>query len=502
MKLLITGLILFLSTVTFAKMTWNYKNYPVCSDSVENELYAVNSIFCESVKNFSNGDFCSQTSCLLNSQISHCNESVQKSVSKLNILLKQGSKASNELYDAHNRYCSKAVTSNRKAEAADKYVKAHDLELSQLQPYEGFFNLSDLPQFPLPSIKKSVYKLEISPHIHGTAFAVSSDILLTNVHNIKRCLMDHGYIKLGYDGSKGPLDCKSLVLVLPNTEKITGIKLLASNPHKLNDKKMWDFAVLKVEGLNAKPLQLSSTEKKSSELAYAVGFPGKTLRSKISIKKKLNDFKLLFKELFEFRDRFRALKLNEITVQNIWEFWLKDGFSKLQPYVQFSEFLSGSLIGFTWNPLELNKNETKDNYLNNLKKHIQKFFEDSVALSNISQKAYFNSISNYPESDGVIKISKALFYKNAENGLKIFKGDITQGSSGSPLIDSKNGSVLGILFQARPLDLEFYNEFCIIDAVRTNWESMGTKYCPELGFVAVSSLTILKKMSDWGITIK
>ncbi len=105
MKLLIASLILFLSATTFAKMTWDYRNYPVCSDSVENELYAVNSIFCESVKKFSNGDFCLQANCLLNSHISYCDKSVQESVSKLNISLMDGSKASKEIYGARARYC-------------------------------------------------------------------------------------------------------------------------------------------------------------------------------------------------------------------------------------------------------------------------------------------------------------------------------------------------------------------------------------------------------------
>lgn len=100
----IVNLILVLN-LSHAKMTWEFEGYPVCNDSVESELYAVNTIFCHSTKNFSRHAFCAEALCLLQKHASHCDANVYESVSRLEMFFMQDSNEVNELGLALDRYC-------------------------------------------------------------------------------------------------------------------------------------------------------------------------------------------------------------------------------------------------------------------------------------------------------------------------------------------------------------------------------------------------------------
>ena len=324
--------------------------------------------------------------------------------------------------------------------------------------FEGFFAPNDLPQFPLSAPERSVFKIEIASNMHGTAFSISSEIMVTNVHNITQCLRDHGYVDTGYDGSKGPLDCKSLALIFPDTTKAKGIKLLGSNSGHGNGG--WDFAIIQLAGLNATPLRLSKTGIITGESVYVVGFPGATYRSKEAIDEKLEKFVELFEAIFEVEAKIGAIDANSTTSQEIFQIFLQDGFTKLQPNTTWSEFLSGSLLGRSWNPLLAWQSENSEVYYGNLVKHIEFFKKDSFILLSMVEKGSLKATPGYPDADDSLKVSKAEFYREAEPDIKILKGDATPGASGSPVVN-KAGVAVGILFQIRALDPDA-KEFCIV----------------------------------------
>ena len=363
--------------------------------------------------------------------------------------------------------------------------------------YDGFYEPGDLPQFPLTSIEKSVFKIEIAPEMHGTAFSISSEILVTNVHNVTQCLRDHGYVDTGYDGSKGPLDCNSLALILPDSSKVKGIKLLGSNSRHNNSG--WDFAIIKLSGLNANPIKLRPNGIGTGELVYVVGFPGTTYRAKPAIEKSVNQFVDLFEAIFEVQAKIGIIDPNNKTSQEIFQTWLPEGFTKLQPNTVWSELLSGSLLGDSWNPLLAWQSESPKDYFRNLNNHIENFKKDSFILLSMVEKGSYNAVDNYPDADGSLKVSKAIYHRDAEPGVKILKGDATPGSSGSLVVDT-NGFAVGILFQIRGLDPDS-NELCSLDAIMTDFESINYNYCPALGPTIVSSEPIHKKLAEWGISV-
>ncbi len=146
--------------------------------------------------------------------------------------------------------------------------------------YSGFDDPKDLLDLPFKNdLRNSVFKIVIHKEagMFGTAYALKEDILLTNVHNITQCLRDHGMIDSGYDGSKGPLICKSLSLIDSQGNDLNSVELLGSNNRHNNDNK--DFAVIKIKGLNANPIVLNANGPQIGSLLYVAGFPSKTYRS-------------------------------------------------------------------------------------------------------------------------------------------------------------------------------------------------------------------------------
>jgi len=107
MKILVSSIVLFFTYQSFAKMDWTYTSEnPVCSDAVENELHAVNILFCESTKTYSRLDFCEQSLCLINNHATHCDPVLQETVRLNQTILNQESMATWELILATERYCS------------------------------------------------------------------------------------------------------------------------------------------------------------------------------------------------------------------------------------------------------------------------------------------------------------------------------------------------------------------------------------------------------------
>ncbi|MBK7845402.1 MAG: hypothetical protein IPJ71_17285 [Bdellovibrionales bacterium] len=362
---------------------------------------------------------------------------------------------------------------------------------------EGFFNPGYLPHFPLSSVENSVFKIEIAPKMHGTAFAISNEVMVTNVHNVTQCLRDYGYVDTGYDGSRGPLNCKSLALILPDSSKAKGIKLLGSNSRHGNGG--WDFAIIKLSGLNAVPISLGKSGPVAGESLFVAGFPGATYRGKEAILEKIEKFVDLFEAIFETQSKLGSIDTNKKSSEEIFQLFLKDGFTKLQPHTTWSEFLSGSLIGRSWNPLLAWQNESSATYYQNLIRHIELFKKDSFILLSMVQKGSYIAITGYPDADGSLKVSKAELHRDAEPGVKILHGDATPGSSGS-LVVNEAGVAVGILFQIRGLDPDS-NELCSLDAIMTDFESINFNYCPALGPTIVSSDIILKKLAEWDVEL-
>jgi hypothetical protein len=98
-------LLTVLQSSTIAKMNWSVEETPACNAIVAKELTAVNSIFCESTKEYSRYAFCSQALCLLQKHPSHCDEVVYESINRLNISLMQDSESTFELEVAVDTYC-------------------------------------------------------------------------------------------------------------------------------------------------------------------------------------------------------------------------------------------------------------------------------------------------------------------------------------------------------------------------------------------------------------
>lgn len=363
--------------------------------------------------------------------------------------------------------------------------------------FEGFFSPQEVSHFPVQSIEKSVFKLEIGPQMHGTGFAISPDVLITNVHNVTQCLRDHGYVESGYDGSKGPLECKTLNLRYADlsTPQSGRVRLLASNARY--DNGGIDFAVIQISGLKAHPLRLSQSNLKSSEIAFVVGFPGQTFRSTQARMLQLENLKDVIDAIFGAESLLGSIDAKTKTSQAIFEVWQNEVFLKLQPLTSQSNFLSGSLIGNSWIPLLAWQSESSQNYLDNLKIHLELFKKDTFMLMKMIEQNLSIAQSNYPDADNSLKVSRAKFFRSAEAGVQILEGDATPGSSGSVVLDS-SGMAVGIVFQIRGLNPEF-REMCTLDAIMTDFESIHFNYCPAMGPAIVSSDAILRKLNQWQI---
>jgi hypothetical protein len=364
--------------------------------------------------------------------------------------------------------------------------------------YEGFFSKEQLPQAPIGEPQNSVFKLRIAPQMHGTAFAISEDILVTNAHNLTQCLRDHNFVESGYDGAKGPLPCRSLFIDPHDTSTPLMVELLGS--HSRHQKEGLDFGFIKVNGLKAKPIRLSEFGVLLNEPLWIYGYPGATYRDPKKLEEVLLKLVSLMGSVFEVQSSMLDRELDKMSSEEIFQLWLNKGFLELQSKIINSEFLSGSLLGRSWSPLTSWQNEANSTYAEKIIHHIEDFKKDVYVLINIVEKGLFQisqETGPYQDADGNLKISRAALYRDAEPGVKILRGDATPGSSGSVVVNSE-GQAVGILFQIRGLD-EDSRSLCALDAIMTDFESLDYKYCSDLAPAVVSSDLILSRAKDWNI---
>ncbi|MBL7555642.1 MAG: hypothetical protein JNM24_07450 [Bdellovibrionaceae bacterium] len=364
--------------------------------------------------------------------------------------------------------------------------------------YSGFYNPKDVVGFPLNSdMKNSVFKIVIHKEagMFGTAYSLQEDVLLTNVHNITQCLIDYGLVDFGYDGSKGPLKCKSLSLKDGKGVEVNSVELLGSNPRRNNDDK--DFAVIKVKGLKADPIRLNPNGPQVESSVFIVGFPSTTYRSPEKLDEKMISMVSTIEVIFAVENKITELGENSSS-QDLFTAWMADGFKKLQPLVKWNEFLSGSIMGRDWNPLLAWQNEDSSTYRKNLMNHIKRLKADAYTFIQLIEKSQLMNGKNNLDADDTLKVSYGKVSEISGNAVLI-EGDATPGSSGSVVLDS-SGSSVGILFQIRRVGKN-ENDICLLDAIMTDFESIRFSYCPSLGPTTVSSKIIFETIRSWGIKL-
>lgn len=361
---------------------------------------------------------------------------------------------------------------------------------------DGFLIPSEVHGLPLAVPEKTVFKIEIAPGMHGTAFAISSDLLVTNTHNITQCLRDYNLVDAGYSNEAGPLICKSLSVLLANRKANLEVFLVGSNPR--HNSENLDFAIIKIPGLNAKPVKLVEDKLAASSELFVIGFPGETYRAKKAVKAKLEKLILLFDSIFEAENALQEVDANKLSSQEIFQVWLSQGFHKMQPDVVWSNYLSGILLGNDWNPLLQWQSETPAIYLQNLNRHLSSFKKDVFVFFKIAEKSYADSIDGYSDADGQLRVNMATYFRSVSRDIHILSGDATPGSSGSLVLNSK-GHAVGILFQIRGLEAD-NKSFCILDAIMTDFESINFQRCSDLGPTINSSGVIIEKLNQWGIS--
>lgn len=369
------------------------------------------------------------------------------------------------------------------------------ITFASIQSY-GFLIPSEVDGLPLAVPEKTVFKIEIALGMHGTAFAISSDLLVTNTHNITQCLRDYNLIDAGYYNEAGPLICKSLSVLLANRKANLEVFLVGSNPR--HNSENLDFAIIKIPGLNAKPVKLVEDKLAASSELFVIGFPGETYRAKKAVMAKLEKLILLFDSIFEAEHALQEVDANKLSSQEIFQIWLSQGFQKMQPNVVWSNYLSGILIGNDWNPLLQWQSEIPAMYLQNLNRHLSSFKKNVFVFLKIAEKSYADSIDGYSDADGQLRVSMATYFRSVSKDIHILRGDATPGSSGSLVLNSK-GHAVGILFQIRGLEAD-NKSFCILDTIMTDFESINFQHCSDLGPTIISNGVIIEKLNQWGIS--
>ncbi len=363
--------------------------------------------------------------------------------------------------------------------------------------FSGFYDPKDVVNLPLKDVKNSVFKLVIlkGAGMFGTAYALKENILLTNVHNITGCLLDYDMADSGYDGSKGPLACKSLSLIDNEGNELSTVELLGSNPRHNKDDR--DFAVIKVKDLKATPILLNPNGPQVGSPVYVVGFPSTTFRSPQKLNEKMIVLINIINVVMEIEAKINSMNQNS-TSQDLFTTWMTDGFQKLHPLTKWNEFLSGSILGDEWNPLIAWQSEEALVYRKNLLDHIRHLKTDAYGFIQIIEKSQLKNNMQDLDADDSMKVSKGRVNSISGNAVLV-EGDATPGSSGSVVVDSSGNSV-GILFQIRKVGKN-ENDICLLDAIMTDFESIRFSYCPSLGPTVVSSKIIFETLRLWGIKL-
>lgn len=358
----------------------------------------------------------------------------------------------------------------------------------------GFLRPEEVNALPLRSAERSVLKLQLGPVMHGTAFAISKDVLVTNVHNMTSCLSDHGMLESGYDGSQGPLGCGSFAVLDSEVSSTKKVQLLGASP-RYNHHGM-DLAILRVPGLNANPVPLSSAGLRMNEPVFVVGYPGRTYRSQSALKEKLDALGEALELVSESQEKISALVPQILSSEDIFKVWVHD-FSLIQQKVFWSSSLLRSLVGESWKPLRAWKSQDAGQY----QAAFNDFFEILKRKINLRYRlvmeAYIKARPDYRDADNQLRVTGGVSYKQTEPGVVLLKGDATRGSSGSLVVDT-HGSAVGLLFGLQALEVDS-DETCLLDAKLTNYESIYFQYCPAFGPAVISSHAILEKLDEWGV---
>jgi len=370
--------------------------------------------------------------------------------------------------------------------------------------YEGFYNITDVPEIQNPEkVRKAFYKVIIGPVSYGTAFSISSkSYLLTNVHNVTRCLRDHGMVETGYDGSKGPLECSSLSVLSSDGHDMGRVFLLGSNPRHNNFG--YDFAVLSVDKSVASFLSFRDDNDPvlPSEELYIVGFPGQTYRSKVELNGLKTAVTVAIDNIFGFEEYLSGVEPGKVASEEMFTKWIHDFFAPTQPLLPASNFFAESLLGLKYD-LHNYQNIDSTNYLRRLDHYINILKRDAYVLFQNLQRGIRLRDDDlpgfvYPNASNTLKASYARFGRWEGKEL-VVKGDVTPGSSGSAILDSV-GSILGIVFALGNLE-EDSTEACVLDFILTNSESVSYSFCNKMAPYSVPTRTVQQKLKDWKISL-
>jgi len=321
----------------------------------------------------------------------------------------------------------------------------------QLEPYEGFFSAEallasqDLTPSVADRILNSAYRLEIGEGEHGSAFAINArGYLVTNVHNLAGCLREHGVLKTGYAGEKGPLPCKSLKLTSSDsTKSFTGVEVLGSFP-LLDVETTSDVALIHVNEMLDGYLELAKNLPSRGESLFIAGFPGATSRDLSRIKHVSQDLTLAQEGI----ETYFKIDQDEIGENNVlMTFWLQNFFVKIQPAIGFSNYLSGKLLQNDSGFQPLSPEGDFAAYSSKLAEHtrdLEKAIADmKLNIERVREKLESNKIEegSYPEADDNFRFMRASFDTQTDFRL-FFESDGGPGLSGSPVLNSL-GQVVG-----------------------------------------------------------
>ncbi|RYZ85174.1 MAG: hypothetical protein EOP04_16515 [Proteobacteria bacterium] len=371
---------------------------------------------------------------------------------------------------------------------------------------EGFHDIDKVSAF-FPQLQKQlqdgIFKVQIGDNkdMHGTAFLINSKgDLLTNVHNVKSCLDEHGSAKTGYDGSRGPLPCKILSLRNFKGDSLGAITLIASHPYSPAEGPRIEVAVIRSESqqvLSQKPLKISGEEIPAKDLLL-VGFAGKTTRSGRAIAADIRKLNQVMQFAFEFGQELGLADVQKLSSDELTRMYL-GFFAKAQPLMVDSNELAKILFPDTltkWHsmpPAEV-KSAIEKVYV----EFRPVLYSYIKMLENLKYEQYRKGFAkSYPDADNNLKVAGETLLKAKSRGIWLLKGDARPGSSGSPVVD-ENGSVHGILFAIGLINPNVRTG-CSVDVEFSDWESGKYSQCSNAGALMVDAKLIRESLIKWNV---
>jgi hypothetical protein len=373
---------------------------------------------------------------------------------------------------------------------------------------EGFSTVDLVPEFKAAAqskLQNGIFKIQIGDvkNMHGTAYLITSiGQLLTNVHNVKSCLDEHGLAKSGYDGSQGDLECKSLTLKNANDEILGPVKLVASYPYSPASGIRIEVAVIKSSAprvLSQIPLEISEDASPAPSL-FAVGYAGTTSRSVRAIAKMIRNLNRIMQLSAKLESEIESVDTTKLSASEIVNIYMTL-FSAAAPLASGSNEISKVLF-----PEDLSKwfgmktDEVKTQIVESNKKIRPKLYSYIKMLESLKFSQYKKGyIKTYPDADNGLKVAREITHSERYSGIWILRGDGRPGSSGSPVVDSQ-GVVHGILFAIALIsnDIRFG---CTADLEFSDWESGNYSICNNTCILMVGADLIRKSLKNWRIKL-